>query len=235
MNEYPFENGSFQLVVPAAYATNEYTYTMQLLGLPNGAIDYTPAPSRSFVVKVDGDRPDAVFGSWDLSNSVPEKHLEGSISSSVMDCLDAEILIDELQGMDTESVELNWMFFKTQEVGGFEYNWTEYLSAFEDSSGWESTPMYLESSQGRIRATATCFNLWDNAQPIPDDMENVIVKFWLTGHDSAGQTINGAGPSAVQSTVAQGPMKWLTNRQTLSLIVLICPSIIRWLKRHLTS
>ena len=193
VNEYPFENGSFQLVVPAAYATNEYTYTMQLLGLPNGAIDYTPAPSRSFVVKVDGDRPDAVFGSWDLSNSVSGETLEGSISSSVMDCLDAEILIDELQGMDTESVELNWMFFKTQEVGGFEYNWTEYLSAFEDSPGWESTPMYLESSQGRIRATATCFNLWDNAQPIPDDMENVIVKFWLTGHDSAGQTINGAG------------------------------------------
>ena len=124
---------------------------MQLLGLPNGAIDYTPAPSRSFVVKVDGDRPDAVFGSWDLSNSVSGETLEGSISSSVMDCLDAEILIDELQGMDTESVELNWMFFKTQEVGGFEYNWTEYLSAFEDSSGWESTPMYLESSQGRIR------------------------------------------------------------------------------------
>ena len=193
VNEYPFENGSFQLVVPAAYATNEYTYTMQLLGLPNGAVDYTPAPSRSFVVKVDGDRPDAVFGSWDLSNSVSGETLEGSISSSVMDCLDAEILIDELQGMDTESVELNWMFFKTQEVGGFEYNWTEYLSAFEDSPGWESTPMYLESSQGRIRATATCFNLWDNAQPIPDDMENVIVKFWLTGHDSAGQTINGAG------------------------------------------
>ena len=32
VNEYPFENGSFQLVVPAAYAPNEYTYTMQLLG-----------------------------------------------------------------------------------------------------------------------------------------------------------------------------------------------------------
>ncbi|MEE2759506.1 MAG: hypothetical protein VYA86_05975 [Candidatus Thermoplasmatota archaeon] len=193
VNEYQFENGTFQLVVPAAYATNEYTYTMQLLGLPNGAVDYTPAPSRSFVVKVDGDRPDAVFGSWDLSNSVTGETLEGSISSSIMDCLDAEILIDELQGMDTQSVELNWMFYKTQEVGGFEYNWTEYLSTFEDSQGWESTPMYLESSQGRIRATATCFNLWDNAQPIPDDMENVIVKFWLTGYDSAGQTINGAG------------------------------------------
>ena len=133
------------------------------LGLPNGAVDYTPAPSRSFVVKVDGDRPDAVFGSWDLSNSVTGETLEGSISSSVMDCLSAEVLIDELQGMDTDSVELNWMFFKTQEVGGFEYNWTEYLSAFEDSPGWESIPMNLESSQGRIRATATCFNLWDNA------------------------------------------------------------------------
>ena len=193
VNEYEIENGSFQLIVPAASATNEYTYTMELLNMPNGASDNTPAPSRSFIVKVDGDRPDAVFGSWDLSNSVTGETIEGSISSSIMGCLDAEILIDELQGMDTSSVELNWMFYETQEVGGFEYNWTEYLNAFDDTIGWESTPLYLESSQGRIRATSTCFNLWDSTQPIPDDMENIIVKFWLTGHDSAGQTINGAG------------------------------------------
>jgi len=193
VNEYNFENGSFQLVVPAAYATNEYSYTLELLGLPNGAVDNTPAPSRSFIVKVDGDRPDAVFGSWDLSNSVTGETIEDSISSSVMGCLDAEILIDELQGMDRESVSLNWMFYKTQEVGGFEYNWTEYLSIFEDGDGWESTPLYLESEQGQIRATSTCFDLWPSTQPIPEDMDNVIVKFWLTGHDSAGQTIGGAG------------------------------------------
>ena len=193
VTEYEFENGSFQLVIPAASATNEYTYTLELLGLPEGAVDNTPAPSRSFIVKVDGDRPDAVFGSWDLSNSVTGETLVDSISSSIMGCLDAEILIDELQGMDVDSVSLNWMFFKTQEVGGFEYNWTEYLTVFDDGQGWESTPMYLESSQGRIRATSTCFNLWDTTQPIPDDMENVIVKFWLTGYDSSGQTINGAG------------------------------------------
>ncbi|MCS5536006.1 MAG: hypothetical protein NZ802_09155, partial [Candidatus Poseidoniales archaeon] len=165
VNEYEFENGSFQLVVSAASATNEYSYTLELLGLPNGAVDNTPAPSRSFIVKVDGDRPDAVFGSWDLSNSVTGETIEGSISSSIINCLDAEILIDELQGMDTNSVSLNWMFYKTQEVGGFEYNWTEYLNVFEDSQGWESTPLYLESSQGRIRATSTCFDLWDSTQP----------------------------------------------------------------------
>ena len=193
VNEYDFENGSFQLVVSAASSTNEYSYTLELLGLPDGAVDNTPAPSRSFIIKVDGDRPDAVFGSWDLSNSVSGETIEGSISSSVMGCLDAEILIDELQGMDTTSVSLNWMFYKTQEVGGFEYNWTEYLNVFDDGQGWESTPLFLESSQGRIRATSTCFDLWDSTQPVPGDMENVIVKFWLTGHDSAGQTINGAG------------------------------------------
>ena len=193
VNEYPFENGSFQLVVPAAYATNEYSYTLELLGLPNGAVDNTPAPSRSFIVKVDGDRPDTVFGSWSLSNSNTGETLSESISSSVMSCLNAEIFIDELQGMDMESVSLNWMFFKTQEVGGFEYNWTEYLNAFEDGDGWESTPLFLESPDGQIRATATCVDLWPSTQPIPDDMDNVIVKFWLTGHDSAGQTIGGAG------------------------------------------
>ena len=193
VNDYSFENGSFQLVIPAASATNEYSYTLQLLGLPEGAIDNTPAPSRSFIVKVDGDRPDAVFGSWSLSNSNSGDTIEGSISSSVMDCLNAEILIDELQGMDTESVELNWMFYKSQEVGAFEYNWTEYLNAFSDGPGWESTPMNLESNQGRIRATATCIDLWGSTQPFPEDVENVVVKFWLTGHDSAGQTINGAG------------------------------------------
>ena len=111
VNEYEIEDGTFQLIVPAASATNEYSYTMELLNLPEGAADNTPAPSRSFIVKVDGDRPDAVFGSWDLSNSVTGETIEGSISSSIMGCLDAEILIDELQGMDTESVELNWMFY----------------------------------------------------------------------------------------------------------------------------
>jgi hypothetical protein len=198
VNVYDFENGTFQLVVPAASATNEYTYTLELIGLPNGAVDNTPAPSRSFIVKVDGDRPDAVFGSWGLSNSITGDTIDGSISSSIMGCMNAEIFIDELQGMDIDSVSLNWMFYKTQEVGGFEYNWTEYLTAFSSDDGWqgwESTPMFLESSLGRIRATSTCLNLWSpqSAEPIPGDMENVIVKFWLTGHDSAGQTINGAG------------------------------------------
>mgnify|MGYP004382751097 CR=1 FL=1 len=191
--EYPFENGTFQLIEPAAYSTNEYTYTMQLLGLPEGAIDYTPAPSREFVVKVDGTPPNAVSNSWELSNADSGETLDGGISTSIMDCLSAEILIDERQQMNTDSVHLNWMFYKTQEQGGFEFNWTEYVSAFEDSQGWESVPMALQSDQGRIRATATCFNLWDNVQPIPDDMENVIVKFWLTGYDTAGQTISGSG------------------------------------------
>ena len=34
VNEYEIENGTFQLIVPAASATNEYSYTMELLNLP---------------------------------------------------------------------------------------------------------------------------------------------------------------------------------------------------------
>ena len=197
VEEYPFENGSFNIVTPAAYATNEYTYTMELLGLPNGAVDNTPLSSRTFTVKVDASPPSLVFGSWELSNSITGDPLAGSISSSEMNCLDAEVFINEKQGMDTESVRLNWMFFEViPSMNNYESNWTEYLTAFEgqDWLGWESTPMYIPpGSQGDIRTTSTCVNLWNNSQPIPSDMENIIVKFWLTGYDSSGQAISGAG------------------------------------------
>ena len=190
--DYPFVNGSFQLIVSAPIQTNEFTFTMELLGLPLGALDNTPIPSRSFVIKVDGDAPDAVFGSWELSNSVTgDAILDGRLSSSVMGCLDAEVYIDELQGMDTDSVRLNWMFFQTQEIGGFEYNWTSYLMEFEQQP-WQSVPLDLGSNQGRIRATKTCVDLWPDAD-IPTDMENVLVKFWVTGHDTAGNAITGGG------------------------------------------
>ncbi|MBN17514.1 MAG: hypothetical protein CMB37_05080 [Euryarchaeota archaeon] len=197
VEEYIFENGSFNIVTPAAYATNEYTYTMELLGLPQGAVDNTPASDRTFIVKVDASPPSLVFGSWELSNSITGDTLEGSISSSEMNCLDAEVFINEKQGMDTESVNLNWMFFEVNpSMNNYESNWTEYLTAFEGSdwTGWESAPMYIPpGSQGDIRATSTCVNLWNNTQPIPSEMENIIVKFWLTGYDSSGQPISGAG------------------------------------------
>ena len=191
VEEFPFENGSFTIITSAPIMTNEYTYTMELLGLPEGAMDNTPAPSRSFTVKVDGDAPEAVFGSWDLSNSnTGESILDGRLSSSVIGCLDAEIYIDEKQEMDTDSVQLNWMFFQSQEVGGFEYNWTSYLTAFEDP--WQSLPLNLKSDQGRIRGTANCIDLWPGVE-VPTDMDNVLVKFWITGHDTAGTAIEGAG------------------------------------------
>jgi len=189
--DYPFENGSFTLVVSAPIYTNEYTFTLELLGLPEGALDTTPTPSKSFVIKVDGDAPEAVFGSWELSNpNSGEAVLDGRLSSSVMGCLDAEVYIDEKQQMDVDSVSLNWMFFQTQEVGGFEYNWTTYLTTF--TAPYQSVQMNLDSGQGRIRTTATCIDLWPGEE-IPTEMNNVLVKFWITGHDTAGTAIDGAG------------------------------------------
>ena len=92
--------------------------------------------------------------------------------------------------MDTDSVEVNWMFYQTQEVGGFQYNWTDYLTTFE--TPWLKTSLDLDRDQGQIRATSVCLDLWPGEE-IPAEMDNVIVKFWITGHDSAGREISGGG------------------------------------------
>ncbi|MDP6899357.1 MAG: hypothetical protein QGF94_00785 [Candidatus Thalassarchaeaceae archaeon] len=188
---FSFENGTFELLIPASTATNEYTYSLELIGLPTGAVDETPTPSRNFYVNVDGTAPVAVFNSWEISNHETGVALQdGRLSSSIMNCVDVEVYIDELQRMDTDSVEVNWMFYQTQEVGGFQYNWTDYLTTFE--TPWLKTSLDLDRDQGQIRATSVCLDLWPGEE-IPAEMDNVIVKFWITGHDSAGREISGGG------------------------------------------
>jgi len=193
---YLIENGTFDLLIAAPIQTNEFTYTMTLINLPTGANDETPTPSKSFVVKVDGDAPEAVFGSWELSNSQSGLSIDGDLSSAVMNCVDVELYIDEYQGLDTDSVELNWMFFEPVEVGGFEYNWSEYVNTYTED--WEvdglnqSLDLDDNANTGRIRATFNCLNIWPDGD-IPSDMEDVLVKFWVTGHDTAGNAIGGGG------------------------------------------
>ena len=67
--------------------TNEFTYSFQLLGLPQGAIDATPSIYKQFFVKVDGDAPEVVFRSWSLtSGNTGEAFSDGLVLSSQMGC-----------------------------------------------------------------------------------------------------------------------------------------------------
>ena len=189
---FDFDNGTFEIFMSAPVQTNEFTFTIQLLGLPTGAADSTSTPSRTFYVKVDGDAPEAVFNSWGLrSHNTGESFTDGLLSSSQIGCLDAEAFINEKQALDSESIRLNWMFFKSDVLGGFPYNWTGYLNNFNDP--WQSVQMNVDTSSVPQKAVATCVNLWDTDTSIPSDLNGVVVKFWLTGHDTAGNGLENAG------------------------------------------
>jgi len=189
---FDFDNGTFEIFMPAPIQTNEFTFTIQLLGLPTGAIDLTSTPARTFYVKVDGDAPEAVFNSWGLRNhNTGESFTDGQLSSSQIGCLDAETFINEKQALDIESIRLNWMFFKSDVVGGFAYNWTGYLNAFNEP--WQSVQMNVDTSSVPQKAVAICVNLWDADSSIPSDLGGVVVKFWVSGHDTAGNGLENAG------------------------------------------
>lgn len=197
---HDFENGTFNILLPAPTMTNEFTYSFQLLGLPQGAIDATPSIYKQFFVKVDGDAPEVVFRSWSLtSGNTGEAFSDGLLSSSQMGCLNAEVYITELQALDLASIQLNWMFFKTEVSGGLEYNWTEYISTF--SEPWQSVPLSVDTGASPMRAQATCIDLWAN-HTLPEDLEGVKVKFWVSGHDTAGNGVTNGG--AFGSAITDG-------------------------------
>ncbi len=76
------------------------------------------------------------------------------------------------------------MYFKD---GG---NWTEFYQAFPGISHF-SIPMDLDINSDPIRASVNCINLWNAT--LPSDLSGVELRFWISGTDSAGNVISGAG------------------------------------------
>ncbi|MEE3082606.1 MAG: hypothetical protein VX320_00770, partial [Candidatus Thermoplasmatota archaeon] len=211
---YVIENGTIDEMISAPAYTNEYRIKLELLQcspptlmtdcLPTGAVDETSDSARTFTVKVDGDDPTVVYGSWELSNSNTGEEIaeneEGKreISSALMNCLDVDFLIEEKQQMDIDSVQINWMFFITYPPSEVEYNWSAVSTTFGedwlsiDADDPENGTSIIPQPGGQYQVTTKCLDIWPDTQ-LPEDMEDIIVKFWISGHDTAGFGMGNAG------------------------------------------
>ncbi|MEC7436524.1 MAG: hypothetical protein VYB27_05535, partial [Candidatus Thermoplasmatota archaeon] len=119
--DYPFENGTFDILHPAPTQSNAFTFTFSLIGLPSGATDGTSPVDSIFYVNVDSEAPTAAnTGSWEITDENSEEIGPGIISSTQFDCISVKAFIQERQKLQEGDVLLNWMYFKD---GG---NWTEF-------------------------------------------------------------------------------------------------------------
>ncbi len=183
--DYPFENGTFDILHPAPTQSNAFTFTFSLIGLPSGATDGTSPVDSIFYVNVDSEAPIAAnTGSWEITDENSEEIGPGIISSTQFDCISVKAFIQERQKLQEGDVLLNWMYFKD---GG---NWTEFYQAFPGISHF-SIPMDLDINSDPIRASVNCINLWNAT--LPSDLSGVELRFWISGTDSAGNVISGAG------------------------------------------
>jgi len=204
---YVIQNGTVDELISAPAYTNEYKISLKLLDcsptltsdcLPTGAFDFTEESARTFIVKVDGDDPAVVGATWELSNSNSGIEIVDSISSAEMHCLDVELFIEEKQQMDSESVKINWMFFQTFPPSQVEYNWSAVKTTFNADHptpivDWFTANLSVESQAGGLnRVTSKCLDIWPDDQ-IPEDMEDITVKFWISGYDTAGTGIGSGG------------------------------------------
>ncbi len=183
--DYPFDNGTFEILHPAPTQSNVFTFTFSLIGLPSGASDGTLPIDSIFYVNVDSEAPSAAnTGSWEITDENSEEIGPGIISSTQFDCVSVKAFINERQKLQEGDVNLNWMYFKD---GG---NWTEFYQAFPGISHF-TVPMNLDTNSDPIRASVNCVNLWNAT--LPSDLSGVELRFWISGTDSAGNGISGAG------------------------------------------
>jgi hypothetical protein len=195
--EYQFENGTFDLIIPAALSTNEYRYVWSLcasgcdVNLPTGATDSTIQDDRTFFVKVDNEPPKVVWGSWSMQSGTSGDEYTAILPSSSIDCVNLNFAVEERQKLEADSFEINWMFFKNS------MNWSEYKSIYPDP--WQSFPLDVDLGASPNRASVSCLDLWPDHE-LPSDLEGVDLIFWVTGKDSAGNGVSLAGQfgSAVQ-------------------------------------
>ena len=190
--------------------TNEYTYTYQLINLPDGAEDFTPALCATstsygcgeFTLKVDRTPPEVLSNTWQaekgaLPAGADDRIIANTLSTANYHCVDIQLQIKEQEAMFPGDLQVNWMFYSNT----IDYTpWSEYAEYF----GFEpsSETLSLSTLGDGYLATATCLDLW----PLSDDEPRVFdaevnaqqqptLVFWVSGADSAGSTVRlGGGP-----------------------------------------
>ena len=207
---HTFTGGVFDINITAPVFTNEYTYTYQLINLPNGAEDFTAAVCATstsygcgeFSLKVDRTPPEVLSNTWlaekgALPAGSDDRIIMNTLSTANYHCVDIQLQIKEQEAMFPGDLQVNWMFYSNT----IDYTpWSEYAEYF----GFEpsSATLSLSTLSGGYLAEVACLDLW----PLSDDEPRVFdaevnpqqqptLVFWVSGADSAGSTVRlGGGP-----------------------------------------
>ena len=207
---HTFTGGVFDINITAPVFTNEYTYTYQLINLPDGAEDFTAALCATstsygcgeFTLRVDRTPPEVLPNTWlaekgALPTGSDDRIIKNTLSTANYHCVDLQVQIKEQEAMFPGDLQVNWMFYSNT----IDYTpWSEYAEYF----GFEpsSAPLTLSTLSGGYLATSTCLDLWplSDAEPRVFDAEvneqqQPTLMFWVSGADSAGSTVRlGGGP-----------------------------------------
>ena len=207
-----FTGGIFNATLKAPSVTNEYVYNYELLVfldangdgnhddfgerllvengeavfLPTGAVDYTQE-STTFSIRVDGTAPKVATNSW-TAKDLSDVTLDGVLPSSTIHCLNVQVILEERELLDSDSIKVNWMYFQNG------LNWSLFTTAFDNQ--WPlSAPLSLVGGGDQTLASnSDCIDLWPGVD-LPDEsqLQNVVVRFWISGTDTAGLSVINGG------------------------------------------
>ena len=208
---HTFTGGKFEIPIKMPSYQNEFEYEFELINLPQGADDLTDSACfgsvingcGKFVIKVDDEAPELVFGSWSASRGETvsnglEPQLYDKMPTSAYHCVDISSQIEERGSLNEDSTTLNWMYFNGNPEDG------NVWSVYQNNYGTNplSTQLNLSAgSLGYIRVSADCVDLWplgfgqfDVAESDlnqPNLQVNLVM--WVETVDSAGSPLIGGG------------------------------------------
>ncbi len=201
ITHHEFTDGTFAINLTAPSKTNAFSYSFSVdsSSLPDGAVDHTTAV-QEFTIKVDSSAPEVIANTWQVTDTRGATLVDGEMPSSSIHCVNVQLMIKEQERLSPDSIFVNWMFFQNGD------NWSIAEVAH---GGSQSQNLSLEGGGSQIVAKSfECIDLWpDDDLPSKQQLQNVIVRFWVTGSDSAGLGISGGGSEA-------NPITGLEERST---------------------
>ena len=220
---HTFSGGVFDINLTAAPVANDYQYSFRLCpfddpttalddaiscgaeqtGLPDGAIDSTPAVCAgsssygcsTFNIRVDGNPPEVNTDSWTAKRGATGEVISGDMPTSTYHCVDVEVVLKEREALFQGDVSVAWAFYSDSSNN---IVWPIYRTSFGDEP--MTAELTLAPLGGSYAASATCIDLWPleegQLEPAEDQISNVELVMWIQAKDSAGAAvIFGGGPT----------------------------------------
>ena len=220
---HTFSGGVFDINLTAAPVANDYQYSFRLCpfddpttalddatscgaektGLPDGAVDSTPAVCAgsssygcsTFNIRVDGNPPEVNTDSWTAKRGATGEVISGDMPTSTYHCVDVEVVLKEREALFQGDVSVAWAFYSDSSNN---IVWPLYRTSFGDEA--MTAELTLAPLGGSYAASATCVDLWPleegQLEPAEDQISNVELVMWIQAKDSAGAgVIFGGGPT----------------------------------------